>query len=81
MKVEVLLFALARDRAGRDTVSVELAEAACVGDLRTALAAAHPELADILSRSMIALDSDFAADTQPLSGAREIACIPPVSGG
>ena len=45
MKVEVRLFAQARDAAGAERVTVELPEAARVGDLRAALAARWPEIA------------------------------------
>lgn len=80
MSIEVLYFAGARDAAGiaRET----LARApATVGDLRRALAAAHPKLARVLERCRIAVDREFAEDDAPLRDGAEVALVPPVAGG
>jgi molybdopterin synthase catalytic subunit len=79
--VAVRLFAVARQRAGLPSVSVELPEGATVADLRAALAAAVPELAPILPGVRIALGDSFAADEMPVPPGVEAAVIPPVSGG
>ena len=79
MTLTVHLFAAARDLAGAEAVTVPLP--ATVADLRAALAASYPRLAALLSRSAIAVNHDFAADTVPLTAADEVAVIPPVSGG
>jgi molybdopterin converting factor small subunit len=81
MKVQVRLFARARDLAGADTVVVELPEGATVGDVRRRLAAAYPALAGLLERSALAVGDEFAEDTRRLPVAAEIALLPPVSGG
>ena len=81
MKVHVRLFALARQRAGRPEVVVELPEPATVADLKRALAEAFPELAALASSVMIAVDSEYAGDDQVVSPGSEVAVIPPVSGG
>ncbi len=80
MAVTVLYFAGARDAAGtaRETLA---AAPATVGDLRRALAAAHPPLARILERSRIAVDQEFADDRATLRDGAEVAIVPPVSGG
>jgi MoaE-MoaD fusion protein len=80
MPLEVLYFAGARDAAGiaRET----LARApATVGDLRRALAAAHPRLGRVLERCRIAVDQEFAEDDAPLRDGAEVALVPPVAGG
>jgi molybdopterin converting factor subunit 1 len=81
MIVHVLLFARARDLAGTSSVELDLPTAATVADLRRALAAKHPSLANVLPQCAIAVDNDFADDDHPLSEPCEIALLPPVSGG
>lgn len=81
MRVEVRLFAVARQRAGQPSIAVDLPDGATVADLKRALAAGHPELAPLVPSLMIALDADYAPDDRPISPGAEVAAIPPVSGG
>jgi molybdopterin converting factor subunit 1 len=81
MLVHILLFAAAKERLGRDRVSIDLPPDTTVGELRTILAAAHPALTGILAQSRLAVDSEYAADEMVIPATAEIACIPPVSGG
>ncbi len=81
MKLQVRLFARAKDLAGADVVTVETADGATVADLRTALGQQHPGLGGLLKVSVLAVNAEFAAATQGLSAADEIALLPPVSGG
>jgi molybdopterin converting factor subunit 1 len=80
MPLDVLYFAGARDAAGlsRETLP---AVPKTVGDLRRALAAAHPRLAAVLERCRIAVDQEFADDATPLREGAEVAVVPPVAGG
>ena len=82
MKVRIKLFAVARQLAGRDEVEVELlGEAAQVADLRAALVAACPQLGQVARHLMIAVDTEYASDSTPITKDSEVAVIPPVSGG
>jgi molybdopterin converting factor subunit 1 len=81
MILHVRLFARAKDLAGADTVSVEVADGATVADLRAALSRSHPRLAGLLERSALAVNAEFAGLTHTLSANDEIALLPPVSGG
>jgi sulfur-carrier protein len=81
MKIEVRLFARARDAAGADRVTVDLPAEARVGDLRTALATRFPKLAPLAPSLLVAVGNDYAKDQAILAGDSEIACFPPVSGG
>ena len=81
MKVEVRLFAAARELAGKPAVEAELPDDATVADLRRWLAEAFPDLEPLLRSAAFALDAEYAVDDAPLSDGAEIACIPPVSGG
>ena len=81
MIVRVRLFAVAKDLAEAETVTVELAEDATVGQLREALGQQVPRLAKILRQVTFAVDRQYASDRTPVRAGSEIACIPPVSGG
>ncbi len=82
MKLRVKLFAVARQLAGRDEVEIELpGDSPHVADLRTALIAACPPLGDVARHLMIAVDTEYAADSTPIDADSEVAVIPPVSGG
>jgi len=81
MILSIKLFAVAKQAAGRDIVSLELPEPATVADLRVALVAAIPALAPAVRHLKFAVDAEYAADDRALTSTDEIACIPPVSGG
>jgi molybdopterin converting factor subunit 1 len=79
--VIVRLFAVAKQRAGKAQVEVELALPSTVAIFRRALAQQHPELAELAPTVMIAVDSEYAADEIPIRTGSSVALIPPVSGG
>ncbi len=82
MKVVVRLFAVLRERSGRDSVELELEPGATVADALTALAEL-PELAGPLSRLSVqmAVNRDYASEDTQLHAGDELALIPPLSGG
>ena len=77
----VRLFAVAKERAGRAEIEVELSLPTTVADLRLALAMQHPALAELAPRVMIAVNADYAADYTLILPGADVALIPPVSGG
>ncbi len=81
MKVEVLYFAVLRERTRLDQETVELAAGAAVGDARAAIAARHPSVAPLLPRVQIAVNRTVADDARPLADGDELALLPPVAGG
>ena len=81
MQATVLLFAMARERAARPSITVDLADLATVADLKLALAVACPAIAPMLPMLRIAIDSQYALDDQSVPPGSELAAIPPVSGG
>jgi MoaE-MoaD fusion protein len=81
VQVEVRMFGGLTERVGASRVTVELADDATVADLRTAVAAAHPSVAPLLSGVNVAVDLEVARPDTPLAGAREVAMLPPVAGG
>jgi MoaE-MoaD fusion protein len=82
MRVEVKLFAMLRERAGADSIELDLPEAATVADAVRALAAA-PELTGLGGRMpvRIAVNREYATDDTSVAPGDELAAIPPVSGG
>jgi molybdopterin converting factor subunit 1 len=79
--VNVRLFALAKERAGKPLLALELPERATVAHLKQALGEACPALRGLLPHLLIAVNSEYAADDQPIPPGAEVAAIPPVSGG
>ncbi len=75
------MFAVARQLAGADQVTVDLPAGSTVADLRNCLAMEHPDLAPLLPHVLFASGSEYVGDSKPLADAMELACIPPVSGG
>lgn len=82
MRVRVLLFAMLRERAGRDSLDLDLADGATAGDA-IAATAERAGLADVLKRMPIgiALNREYVRDDAALADGDEVALIPPVSGG
>jgi molybdopterin converting factor subunit 1 len=81
MKIDIRLFARAKDLAGTDRISLDLPEQATVGDLRKLLAETVPALVGLLAHSALAVDNDLAGDDRILKSTSEVALLPPVSGG
>ena len=81
MKVNVQLFARARDLAGSGRNEIEIPEPGRVAELKQSLAAAFPPLAPLLPNLLVAVGNDYADDRTSLSPQSEVACFPPVSGG
>ena len=80
--ITVRLFAMLRDRAGRDALELELADGSTVADALDALKDGTP-LGDALERMPVraAVNREYVAADAPLSAGDEVALIPPVSGG
>lgn len=81
MRVAVLLFAVAREAAGRGSMTIDLAAGATLADALSALGAASPELAAVLPNCRAAVDEEFANADTPLRDGATVAILPPVSGG
>lgn len=83
MSLEILYFAWVRERVGvpRETVQTD---AATVADLVRELSTREDRYAlafSDLSALRVAIDQDLAEFDSPLSGAREVAFFPPMTGG
>ncbi|HEX5224696.1 MAG TPA: molybdopterin converting factor subunit 1 [Solirubrobacteraceae bacterium] len=82
LEVRVRLFAMLRERAGRDSVQLTLDHGATVADAITALGA-REELRELLQRLPVrmAVNREYADTDTVLQAGDELALIPPVSGG
>jgi molybdopterin synthase catalytic subunit len=82
MTVTVRLFAILRERAGRDSLELELPDGATVGDAFELLAAA-PGLGELVRRMPLrmAVNREYAGEGTAIAPGDELALIPPISGG
>jgi molybdopterin synthase catalytic subunit len=81
MRIAVRLFALMREKAGTDLVTIELSEGANAAQALEALQGDYPVLAPYLARVRLALQMRFIEADTVLHEGDELALIPPVSGG
>jgi molybdopterin converting factor subunit 1 len=81
MRIQVHLFARARDLAGMNKLILEAPTGVTAVELRRLIAEASPALAGLLARSALAINDDFAEDSTVVPADAEIAVLPPVSGG
>jgi molybdopterin converting factor subunit 1 len=81
VKIEVRFFASLVDRVGSTTDTVEIDPGESVEGLWNRLLRRHPDLATMNYRPMVACDMEYADWDRMLDGVREVAFLPPVSGG
>ena len=81
MHIEVRFFASLVERTGQTVESVEVDPSATVQSLWQRLVERHPSLADLGYRPLVACDRNYASWDDGLDGVREVAFLPPLSGG
>lgn len=81
MKVTIFLFALYREKAGRNRLEVDLPEGATAGDAVRRVARDVPPLGPLLATAALAVNTEYAGPDTRLRDGDELALIPPVSGG
>lgn len=74
-------FASAADAAGTREQRVKLTAPADIKTLLDALCSEHPKLERLRSVTRVAINLEYAAETDALKDGDEVAIIPPVSGG
>jgi molybdopterin converting factor subunit 1 len=80
--IKILLFAGLSDAVGSPTVTLPLsAERATVEDVKNMLIQEFPNIKELLSKSMAAVNQEYADESTVVNESDEIAFIPPVSGG
>jgi molybdopterin synthase catalytic subunit len=81
MRVRVVYFGILRDMAGREHETVELGEAARLGDLYSSLQDRIPGLESFGGSIALSINYEYAKSDAPLRDGDEVALLPPVSGG
>ncbi len=81
MKINVLYFAQARERAGRANAPFDLPAGSRVADAVAAIRRATPALDPLWPHLAIAVDGVLVSPEAALRDGAEIAVLPPVSGG
>src|ERR671919_699864 len=82
MEIQVRLFAMLREAAGRDSLSIELPDGATVADALEAIAR-EPGLAELIGRLPVraAVNREYTPEGAALGGGAELALTPPGGGG
>src|SRR5437763_2820458 len=82
MILRVRLFAVLRQRAGRDSIELQVDEGATVAEAMATLER-EPSLAGIIERVPVrmAVNREYVSPETPLAAGDELALVPPVSGG
>jgi molybdopterin converting factor subunit 1 len=81
LRIEVRFFASLADATGQSSETLDLARSTDVEGLWAQLIERHPRLGQLGYRPLVACDMDYAAWDRLLDGVREVAFLPPVSGG
>jgi molybdopterin synthase catalytic subunit len=81
MRIQVLYFAVFRERLRRDEEEIELPDGATVARAIDVLGAKYADIAKLRGRFRVAVNQDFADDDHVLRDGDEVALIPPVAGG
>ncbi len=81
MIVRVKLFAVAKELAGCDALSMDLPNGSTIADLRQAVVESLPALTKIVPHSQWAIGSEYVNGDEQLTENSDVAMIPPVSGG
>lgn len=81
MRIEVRLFAQARERVGSGQARLELPDGSSVSDALTVLERLYPALGELRPHLAVAVDGTLARVGDALADGCELALLPPVSGG
>jgi len=80
MKIQILLFGIARDIVGKSRLELDTNQPLDVTSFKKLLKDKYPKM-NHLSYFKVAINQEFADDHQILKEGDEVALIPPVSGG
>jgi molybdopterin converting factor subunit 1 len=77
----IKLFATLKDRAGANEIQLATTNPLTVRELRTLVSQQHPRLAELVARSVVSVNQEFAFNEDVVQASDEVAIFPPVSGG
>ncbi len=75
------MFAALKEMMGEACVELDLPPGTTVAQMKHTLAERYPSVREVLARTQVALNQEFAAPEAVVPEGAELACIPPVSGG
>jgi molybdopterin synthase catalytic subunit/molybdopterin converting factor small subunit len=81
MRVQVLLFGMLKDLAGRSCEWVDLRDGGLVRDLLEHYRSAVPQMREAMASLAVAVNQQYAGPETVLKADDEVALLPPVSGG
>lgn len=81
LNVKIRLFAGLAERTGQSILELTVPDATTVRDLKQRVADEVPQIAPLLSQTVVAVNRQYTDDDQTVNASDEIALIPPVSGG
>lgn len=81
MRVTVKLFAILRERAGREEVGLDVPAGTTAAQAAEKLVEQVPHLRGLVRRAALAVNRGYVKPDAVLSEGDELALIPPVSGG
>lgn len=80
IRMKILAFGIAKDIVGGPTVDIAVADGISVLELKKLVLNDYPAFEKLTALS-IAVNNEYADDTQVISREDEVVLIPPVSGG
>jgi len=80
-QVKTIFFATLRDRVGVKSIEMEIPNQTMVADFKTILTEKYPELAELMSHTLVSINHEYVFDETIIPNNAEIALFPPVSGG
>jgi molybdopterin converting factor subunit 1 len=80
-KVKLLFFATLKEKAGTNQADLDIPNGLTVGEFKEQLFDAFPNLPKSRANLLVAINGEFAFDSEKIPQAAEIALFPPVSGG
>ncbi len=81
MKINVLLFAAAKEAAGCQSILIDVPDHAQASDVSESLCQRLPSIADLMPSCRLAVDNQYVDANAVILPHSEVALIPPVSGG
>lgn len=80
MSLKISLYGITRDIVGTSVIELPAPAPTTVGELMAEMRRQYPALAQLRSCA-VAVNNEYAEESQPLHTVDEIALIPPVAGG
>jgi len=81
MNIKIKLFAAAREINGTGELALDVPVGCIVKEMKRIVSDDYPNLSELIMRSAVSLNHEFATDESVVNEGDEIALIPPVSGG